>query len=189
MSLGTWFRDYVYIPMGGNRVPFLRHLLNIFTVWFLTGIWHGAAWNFVIWGVYFAVLLILEKQFLLKYLNRSRVFSRLYLFITVGISFVIFGAADLPEAGARIGAMFGFGALPLISEEFLYQLQSFAPVLLIGIVGATPLPKMLFTRFSDKPFGKKALVILEPLGVLILLTVCTAYLVDGSFNPFLYFRF
>ena len=189
ISLGSWFRDYVYIPMGGNRVPFLRRLFNIFTVWFLTGIWHGAAWNFVIWGVYFAILLILEKQFYLKFLNRSQVLSRLYLLVTVGISFVIFGAVDLPQAGARIGAMFGFGGLPLVSEEFLYQLRSFAPVLVMGILGATPLPKKLFTIFSDKPFGKKALAVLEPLGIIALLTVCTAYLVDGSFNPFLYFRF
>ena len=189
MSLGTWFRDYVYIPMGGNRVPFFRHLFNIFTVWFLTGIWHGAAWNFVIWGVYFAVLLILEKQFFLKFLNRTHVLSHVYLLSMVGMSFVIFGSADLFQASQRIGAMFGFGSLPLVTEEFLYQLRSFAPILVIGILGATPLPKLLFTRFSDKPFAKKALVVLEPLGIVSLLTVCTAYLVDGSFNPFLYFRF
>ncbi len=189
ISLGTWFRDYVYIPMGGNRVGFLRHLLNIFTVWFLTGIWHGAAWNFVIWGVYFGVLLILEKHFFLKFLNRSRVLSHLYLVIMVGISFVIFGATDLGVAAQRIGAMFGAAGLPLVTEEFLYQLRSFGPVLILGIIGATPLPKMLFTRFSDTPFVKKALVVLEPAGLVALLTVITAYLVDGSFNPFLYFRF
>ncbi len=189
MSLGTWFRDYVYIPMGGNRVPFIRHLLNIFTVWFLTGIWHGAAWNFVIWGVYFAIFLILEKQFLLKFLNRTRVVSHVYLLVIVGISFVIFGSANLAEAGERIGAMFGYTSLPLVSQEFLYQLRSFAPILLLGIVGATPLPKLLFTRLQTIPFFKKALIILEPTGIVILLTVITAYLVDGSFNPFLYFRF
>ena len=189
ISLGSWFRDYVYIPLGGNRVPFLRHLFNIFTVWFLTGIWHGAAWNYVIWGVYFAILLMVEKQFILKFLNRSQALSRVYLLLTVGISFIIFGSEDLSVGAARIGAMFGFGGLPLLSEEFFYQLRSFALVLAMGILGATPLPKLLFTRFSDKPLGKKALVILEPLGILLLFAVCTAYLVDGSFNPFLYFRF
>ena len=189
MSLGTWFRDYVYIPMGGNRVRFLRHLFNIFTVWFLTGIWHGAAWNFVIWGLYFGVLLILEKQFFLKFLNRSRVLSHLYLILTVRISFVIFGATDLEQAGQRIAAMFGFGGLPFVSEEFLYQLRSFGAVLILGIIGATPLPKKLFAKLEKAPFVQKALVVLEPAALVALLTVITAYLVDGSFNPFLYFRF
>jgi len=189
MSLGTWFRDYVYIPMGGNRVSFPRHLLNIFTVWLLTGIWHGAAWNFVIWGVYFAVLLILEKQFLLKILNRSRLLSRVYLLIAVGISFVIFGAEDMTVAVGRIGEMFGAGGLPFVSEEFFYQLRSFGPVLILGILGATPLPKKLFERASENSVVKAVLVAAEPVGIVILLTVVTAYLVDGSFNPFLYFRF
>ncbi|MBQ3075062.1 MAG: MBOAT family protein [Clostridia bacterium] len=189
ISLGTWFRDYVYIPMGGNRVGLPRHLFNIFTVWFLTGIWHGAAWNFVIWGIYFAILLILEKQFLLKILNRSRLFSHVYLLLAVAISFVIFGSSDLSEAADRIGSMLGMKGLPLVSDEALYQLRSFALVLLPAVIGATPLPKMLFGRIEKNAFAKKALIILEPVGIVILLTVCTAYLVDGSFNPFLYFRF
>ena len=189
MSLGSWFRDYVYIPMGGNRVPFLRHLFNILTVWFLTGIWHGAAWNFVIWGLYFAVVLIVEKQLLLKFLNRSRVLSHIYLIVIVGISFIIFGTEDFGESLSRISGMFGGKGLPLISDEFIYQLRSFGFVLIIALLGATPLPKMLFKRLETLPFVKKALVILEPAGLVVLLAVVTAYLVDGSFNPFLYFRF
>ena len=189
MSLGSWFRDYVYIPMGGNRVPLPRHLFNIFTVWMLTGFWHGAEWNYVIWGVYFAILLILEKQFLLKQLNRIPALSHLYLLIVVGISFVIFGAEDFGDMGDRIGGLFGLNGAPLISSEFLYQLRSFAPILILAIPGATPMPKKLFERVAEKPWAKKALTVLEPAALVILLTVVTAYLVDGSFNPFLYFRF
>ncbi|MBE6712414.1 MAG: MBOAT family protein [Ruminococcaceae bacterium] len=189
ISLGSWFRDYVYIPMGGNRVKLLRHLFNIFTVWLLTGFWHGAAWNFMIWGIYFAVLLILEKQLLLKFLDRSRVLSRVYLLFAVSISFVIFGAVDMTQAGNRIADMLGMGNLPLISAETLYQLRSFGLVLVLAILGATPLPKKIFNRLSQTQFMKNALVVLEPVGLVALLTVVTAYLVDGSFNPFLYFRF
>ena len=189
MSLGSWFRDYVYIPMGGNRVPLPRHLFNIFTVWMLTGFWHGAEWNYVIWGVYFAILLILEKQFLLKLLNRVPALSHVYLLLVVGISFVIFGAEDFGDMGNRIGGLFGLGGAPLISAEFLYQLRSFAPILILAVLGATPLPKKLFERVSEKTWAKKALTVLEPAALVILLTVVTAYLVDGSFNPFLYFRF
>ncbi len=189
ISLGSWFRDYVYIPMGGNRVRPARHLLNIFTIWFLTGFWHGADWNFILWGLYFAVVLMIEKHFLLKHLNRSRVLSRIYLLPVVGISFMIFSFSSLTAMAHQIQSMFGFGKLPLASVEFWYQLRNYGFVLLLAIVGATPLPKMLFTRLSDKLPVKKALVILEPAAMLFLLTVITAYLVDGSFNPFLYFRF
>lgn len=189
MSLGSWFRDYVYIPMGGNRVSLPRRLFNIFTVWMLTGFWHGAEWNYVIWGVYFAILLILEKQFLLKMLNRIPTLSHVYLLIVVGISFVIFGSEDFGDMGNRIGGLFGLGQVPLISTEFLYQLRSFAPILILAILGATPLPKKIFERVGEKPLAKKALIVLEPAVLILLLTVVTAYLVDGSFNPFLYFRF
>ena len=189
MSLGSWFRDYVYIPMGGNRVPFFRHLFNIFTIWFLTGFWHGAAWNFIIWGLYFAVLLIVEKQFLLKFLNRSHVLSRIYLLFAVSISFVIFGSETLSVAGDRILAMLGLGGIPFVTEESLYQLRSFALILISAAIGATPLPKKLYEYLSKKPFVQKVLVFTEPSTLILLLTVVTAYLVDGSFNPFLYFRF
>ena len=189
ISLGSWFRDYVYIPMGGNRVSLPRHLFNIFTVWMLTGFWHGAEWNYLIWGVYFAILLILEKQFLLKFLNRIPALSHVYLLVMVGISFVIFGSEDFGDMGKRIGGMFGLGQIPLVSTEFLYRLRSFAPILILAVLGATPLPKKLYEHAAEKPEVKKALTVLEPAALIILLTVVTAYLVDGSFNPFLYFRF
>ncbi|MBE6799735.1 MAG: MBOAT family protein [Ruminococcaceae bacterium] len=189
MSLGTWFRDYVYIPLGGNRVSKLRWFFNIFVVWFLTGFWHGAAWNFIIWGLFFAVLLIAEKVFLLKYLNKSKVLSRIYTLVAVGISFVIFNATDMKEAASYIGGMFGAGDAPLASTEFFYYLKSFAVTLVIGIIGATPIVKKVVEKVFENTKASKFIWISEPVGLIVLLAVMTAYLVDGSFNPFLYFRF
>ncbi len=182
ISLGSWFRDYVYIPMGGSRVGKLRMFFNIFVVWMLTGFWHGAAWNFIIWGLYFAVLLIIEKVFILKYLNKSKVLSHIYLLFFVIISFVIFNAASMGEAFSYIGAMFGAGDIPFSSAETLYYLRSYIVVFAVAIIGSTPLPKLLANKAKFTKF-------IEPVVLLILLAVCTAYLVDGSFNPFLYFRF
>ena len=182
MSLGSWFRDYVYIPMGGSRVNKGRMFFNIFTVWMLTGFWHGAAWNFIIWGLYFAILLVIEKVFLLKYLNNSKILSRVYLLLAVVISFVIFNATNMGEAFQYIGGMFGAGGVPLVSAEALYYLRSYGLIFLIAVVGATPLPKLAVSKF-------KAVHWAEPTFLLVLLVMVTAYLVDGSFNPFLYFRF
>ncbi len=189
MSLGSWFRDYVYIPLGGNRVSRARHLFNIFVVWMLTGFWHGAAWNFIIWGLYFAVLLIIEKVWLMKYLKKSRVLSHVYLLILIIISFVIFDASSMGQAFSYIGAMFGAGGYSFISAEFLYYLRSYGVVLLIAIIGATPLPKKLWERVSTSRVGQNIMTFAEPITLAALLIVCTAYLVDGSYNPFLYFRF
>ncbi len=182
ISLGSWFRDYVYIPMGGSRVGKFRMFFNIFVVWMLTGFWHGAAWNFIIWGLYFAVLLIVEKVFILKYLNKSKVFSHIYLLFFVIISFVIFNAASMSEAFSYIGSMFGAGNIPVISAETLYYLRSYIVVFIVAMIGATPLPKNLVNKAKFTKY-------LEPVVLVVLLAVCTAYLVDGSFNPFLYFRF
>ncbi len=189
MSLGTWFRDYVYIPLGGNRVSKIRWFFNILVVWFLTGFWHGAAWNFIIWGLFFAVLLILEKVVLLKYLNKTKVLSRIYTLVAVGISFVIFNATDMKEAFSYIGGMFGAGDVPLASTEFFYYLKSFAATLVIGIIGATPVVKKAVEKVFENSKASKFVWILEPIALVVLLAVMTAYLVDGSFNPFLYFRF
>lgn len=189
MSLGTWFRDYVYIPLGGNRVSKPKWFFNIFVVWFLTGFWHGAAWNFIIWGLFFAVLLIVEKVFLLKYLDKSKVISRVYTLVAVGISFVIFNATDMKEAFSYIGGMFGAGDVPLVSTEFFYYLKSFAVTLVIGIIGATPVVKKAVEKIFENSKISKFIWVLEPMGLVALLAVMTAYLVDGSFNPFLYFRF
>ncbi|MEE0264670.1 MAG: MBOAT family O-acyltransferase [Acutalibacteraceae bacterium] len=189
MSLGTWFRDYVYIPLGGNRVSKLRHFFNIFVVWMLTGFWHGAAWNFIIWGLFFAVLLIIEKQFLLKFLDKSRVLARIYTLLAVLVSFVIFNSANMNEAFEYIKNMLGFGGVPLVSDELLYYTKSFAVIIILAIIGATPVVKTIALKLSKtekisyiQPFAESAVLV-------FLLIMTTAYLVDGSFNPFLYFRF
>lgn len=182
MSLGTWFRDYVYIPMGGSRVKPVRMLFNVAVVWMLTGFWHGAAWNFVLWGVFFAVLLVVEKLFLLKQLEKSKIVSHIYVLLLVVISFVIFNATSLAQIGQDIGGMFGAGNIPLVSAETIYYLKSYGFVFVLGLIGSTPLPKQLVSKMKVTSY-------VEPVALLILLVVVTAYLVDGSFNPFLYFRF
>ena len=189
MSLGTWFRDYVYIPLGGNRVGRARQLLNILVVWMLTGFWHGAAWNFVVWGLMFAVLLIMEKLWLLKPLSKCRPLAHLYVVFFVVISFVIFNAENMGQALSDIGGLFGAGGIPLVSAEAVYCLRSFALVLILAVWGATPLLRNGLVRLSQYPTAGKVLNALEPFTLFILLLVMTGYLVDGSFNPFLYFRF
>lgn len=189
MSLGSWFRDYVYIPLGGNRVSAPRHLLNILVVWMLTGFWHGAAWNFVIWGLYFAGLLILEKIWLLKSLEGKPVIGHVYVTAAVAVSFVIFDASDLQQAFSYLKAMFGGSGYPLLSSEFLYYFRSYLVVFVIALFGATPLPAKLRGRIRQTAAGEHVLTIAEPLALIALLLICTAFLVDGSYNPFLYFRF
>ncbi len=184
MSLGSWFRDYVYIPMGGNRVSKSRWVFNILTVWMLTGLWHGAAWNFVLWGLLFAVMLLLEKwvpalQKLPDFLRHG------YVLLTVCLSFVLFNADTITQAGQDISALFGFAGLPLITPATVYYLRSFAPLFLAGFVGSTPVVKNTALKIADTKVGE----VLEMAVLAILLLVCTAYLVDGSFSPFLYFRF
>ena len=189
ISLSTWFRDYVYIPLGGNRVGRARQLLNILVVWMLTGFWHGAAWNFVVWGLMFAVLLIMEKLWLLKPLSKCRPLAHLYVVFFVVISFVIFNAENMGQALSDIGGLFGAGGIPLVSAEAVYCLRSFALVLILAVLGATPLLRNGLVRLSQYPTAGKVLNALEPFTLFVLLLVMTGYLVDGSFNPFLYFRF
>lgn len=187
MSLGSWFRDYVYIPLGGNRGGKLRWLRNILIVWLLTGFWHGAAWNFILWGLFFAVFLVAEKLFLLEHLKKSKVLSRIYVLLLAVISFVIFGAVDMQGVGAVLGGMFGFAGLPVISAESLYQLRNFGFIFVLAVIGATPVPAMLAGKFMKK-FPKIGMIA-EPAVLVLLLMAATSYLVNGSFNPFLYFRF
>ncbi|MBQ3552321.1 MAG: MBOAT family protein [Clostridia bacterium] len=190
ISLGSWFRDYVYIPLGGNRVGKLRWIFNIFVVWMLTGLWHGAAWNFVLWGLLFAVLLMMEKLFLLKLLDKTKVLRHVYVLIFVVFSFILFDSTSVKSAITCIGSLFGAGDLPLISAESVYYFRSYALILIIGVIGATPLIKNAICSIKEKsPFGAKLLNMAEPFVLAALLIIATAYLVDGSFNPFLYFRF
>ena len=184
MSLGSWFRDYVYIPLGGNRVSRGRWIFNILVVWMLTGAWHGAAWNFVIWGLLYAVLLLAEKwipglQKLPSFLRHG------YVLLATVLGFVLFNAESVSQAGSDIAALFGFGGLPVVTAETLYYLRSYALLFVLGFVGATPVVKLAARKISETKAGP----VLELLTLIVLLLVCTGYLVDGSFSPFLYFRF
>ena len=189
MSLGSWFRDYVYIPLGGNRVSKAKWLRNIFVVWMLTGLWHGASWTFVLWGLGFAVLLVAEKLLYKERLEKTHVLKHVYVLLFVTLSFVLFNASSVKEAASQIGAMFGADGLPLVSAESLYYAKSYAVTFLIAAVGATPVCKNLICRLTQTKSGARAMTVLQPAWLLLLLAACTAFLVDGSFNPFLYFRF
>ena len=187
MTLSRWFRDYVYIPLGGNRKGMGKQLRNILIVWLLTGFWHGAAWNFLCWGLYFAALLILEKLVLLRFLEKHRIFGHVYLLLAVVFGFVLFDAATLSGAWDCIRGMLGLGGLPIASAEGAYLLKSNALLLILAALGATPLPKHIAKVLEAR--CPKAAALLHPAALCALLLICTAYLVDGSYNPFLYFRF
>ena len=189
ISLGTWFRDYVYIPLGGSRVTKPRWLFNLFVVWMATGLWHGAAWTFILWGLLFAVLLMVEKLWLLPVFQRKRVWGHIYALFFVLIGFVLFDAVDLSAAFQTLQGMFGGAGWPVITTETLYYAQSYGVILLLGVMGATPLCKNLYSKLNQSRSGAAILCVLEPVTVTALLVLCTAFLVDGSFNPFLYFRF
>ena len=189
MSLGTWFRDYLYIPLGGSRCSRIRHIFNILVVWMATGFWHGAAWNFVFWGLFYAVLLSAEKFFLLPALKKGRVFPHVYVLLAVTLGFVLFDAASLKDALHQLGTLFGAGTGSGLGTEALYMLRSYGVVLALAVLGATPLPAMLWRKAQEAKSLAPVLTVAEPLCTLVLLALCTAFLVDGSFNPFLYFRF
>ena len=190
MTLGSWFRDYVYIPLGGNRVSKLKWIRNIFVVWFLTGFWHGAGWNFIVWGLMFGILLLIEKIFLSKILDKiPSIFSRMYVIFFILLSWVIFDATSLTEGISRIGTLFGANNVELTNADTLYYIRSYAGVIILGIIGSTPLLKNLILKIKSNKIGKQIINILEPMAQVSLLVLTTAYLIDGSFNPFLYFRF
>ena len=186
ITLSTWFREYVYIPLGGNRKGKARQYLNLAAVWLLTGLWHGASWNFVLWGAYFLVILVLEKAFLLKVLEKlPRVFSHLYALLLIGIGWIIFAFPNLSEGWSIFTGMFGIGTVGFASSVTLYEALRYLPLLLVCFVGATPLPKKLF----DKVKQNGAVAYAVPALCALLLVLCTAYLVDSTFSPFLYYIF
>ena len=184
MSLGSWFRDYVYIPLGGNRVPKLRWVCNILVVWMLTGLWHGAAWNFVLWGLLFAVLLLAEK-WIPALQKLPGVLRHGYVLLAVVLSFVLFNAESFAQLGSDLRCLFGLGGIPAATAETWYYLRSYAVLFVLGILGSTPLVRNKAAALGKTKIG----AVLEPVVLVLLLLVCTAYLVDGSFSPFLYFRF
>lgn len=189
ISLGTWFRDYVYIPLGGNRKGPAKHIINICIVWFLTGLWHGANWNFILWGVYFGALLIIEKFFLLKLLKKlPGVVSHIYTLFFVVISWAIFAIEDMSKLGKFIAAMFGAGG-SFADNTSMYLLITNAVLFVILAIAATPAPKhlagKLLTKLGENPTG----TLIKNVTFAAILIISTAYLVDASYNPFLYFRF
>ena len=185
ISLGTWFRDYVYIPLGGNRRGLLRQIFNLLVVWALTGFWHGANWTFLLWGLYYALFLILEKLFLLKWLERApRLVGHLYTILIAVCGWVLFQLDELPRVIAYYAAMFGAGGAGFISGTDLYYLSSYGLILTAAAVGCTPLAAGLLKKLPEKVRGPLVCVL-----CLLCLILSTAYLVDATYNPFLYFRF
>lgn len=185
MSLGSWFRDYVYIPLGGSRKGRRRQIVCIFIVWILTGLWHGAEWNFVLWGLYFAILLCIEKVFIKK----RTFFSRLYFLFLISISFVIFHAENVSQVAADLRGLTGAGGIAPVSGEALYYLRSYALTLAAAILGATPFSRYVSGRMQGCLTGRRTAGLLEPIWLSALMIVISAYLVDHTFQPFLYFRF
>lgn len=189
MTLSSWFRDYVYIPLGGNKKGVLKQIRNILIVWSLTGLWHGASWNFIVWGLYFGILLILEKFILKKYFSNVPKFIKgIYTLFLVMISFVIFQGDSLSSAFNIIKGLFGLNGELFINNVTLYYLKGYVLFIVLGVIGSTNYVKNLVIKISNGK-GKKIINILEPIYLLILLIIVTMYLIDSSYNPFLYFRF
>ncbi len=185
ISLGSWFREYLYIPLGGNRVSRPRLLLNLMIVWAATGIWHGASWNFLLWGLYYGLLLVVEKFFLSALMERWPNWLRhIYALFFIAIGWALFAVEDFSHLGPYLSAMLGFARGGLADGAFLYYLRSYLPTLVIAGIASTPLAKNAWDRLGEKPR-----MILLPLLLLSGLLLCTCYLVDATYNPFLYFRF
>lgn len=189
MTLSSWFRDYVYIPLGGNKKGVLKQIRNILIVWSLTGLWHGASWNFIVWGLYFGILLILEKFILKKYFSNVPKFIKgIYTLFLVMISFVIFQGDNLSNDFNIIKGLFGLNGELFINNVTLYYLKGYVLFIVLGVISSTNYVKNLVIKISNGK-GKKIINILEPIYLLILLIIVTMYLIDSSYNPFLYFRF
>ena len=189
ISLSSWFRDYLYIPLGGNRVSKIKHIFNLFCVWLATGLWHGASWNFILWGLYFFILLLLEKWFFLSFLNKHKWFGHLYTVFLIVISFVIFERTDITDLILTLKGMFKIDTIPLLNQEVLFYLKEYFVLLLLSIFLATPLLKEEYKKLQEKKKWKTSLIVLEPIFYIGLFLLCTAFIIDTSFQPFLYFRF
>ena len=188
ISLSSWFRDYVYIPLGGNRVSKIKWIRNLFVVWGLTGFWHGASWNFIIWGLYFGIILVIEKQLLGKYLEKTKVIKYIYSSIIIIISFIIFNSNTVSDILNSVGNMFNLTNIDFVNQETIYYLKSYLTLLIVAIIAATPLVKNIILKLKETKLNK-VINIIEPLTYIALLILSTAFLIDESFNPFLYFRF
>ena len=184
ISLGSWFRDYVYIPLGGNRCSKGRQFFNLLAVWALTGFWHGANWTFLCWGLYYWVFLMIEKGFLLKKLEKVPALATVYALVMAICGWVLFDLPSLGAAAGYYGAMFGVRAAGLCSAADVFYLRQYAVMLVLCVIACLPLGKTLYAKLGD---GVKSW--LTPLLILIVLVLSTGYLVDATYNPFLYFRF
>lgn len=185
ISLSTWFKEYVYIPLGGNRLGIKRQIINLLIVWSLTGFWHGASWNFLLWGFYFGVILILEKLFVLKWLHHApKAIRHVYALFFILIGWTLFANESLTRLYDYLGVMFMMKGNGVIDAQSLYWLANFAGLLVVGIIASTPYPNRLWHKWMH---GKAQY--LKPFFIFLLLLICTAYIVDASYNPFLYFRF
>ncbi|HBR01481.1 MAG TPA: transcriptional regulator [Ruminiclostridium sp.] len=190
ISLGTWFRDYLYIPLGGNKTTKCKWLRNIFIVWFCTGFWHGADWNFIIWGTGFGVILAAEKLFLLNFLKKvPPVFSHVYTLAIIIFSFVVFNSSNIADAAQYMKGMVGLLNIPVFSKEALYYLGSYKVLIILAALCSTPIPLHIAKRISKNCKLLPVVNYLEPIIYIALLIVVTGFLIDSSFNPFLYFRF
>ena len=190
ISLSSFFKEYLYIPLGGNRVKRSIWIFNIFIVWISTGLWHGGSWNFVIWGLYFASILVIEKLFLIKILeNTPKFVQHIYTILLIVIGFVIFNNNTIKDIFINLSFMFNWKKWAFTNEFTMYYLKSYAFILLISIIGATPLLKKIFDKVNDTFIGNRLIMIIHPIFNIFMLIVVTSYLIDGSFNPFLYFRF
>ena len=190
MTLSSWFRDYVYIPLGGNRVSTLKHIRNILVVWMLTGLWHGASWNFIIWGIYFGVILIIEKYFLNKVLEKlPRVIRNIYAMFIVMISFIIFSSDDISSALVSIKGLFSFSSLKFSNDFIIYYIRSYGVILIGGLVLCTPLIKNVINKLRENKILNYIINIFEVIVLVLVLVIITSMLIDSSYNPFLYFRF
>lgn len=190
ISLSTWFKDYVYISLGGNRDGKYKQIRNILIVWLLTGIWHGANWTFLIWGLLFGIILIIEKLWLNKFMEKLPSFiRRIYVLFNVMILFIIFNSDNMQVALTSIKGLFGMNGEVFINDYTLHYLKSYSLVLIIALLGSTPLIKILIDKLRKNKYLNNIINILEPILIVVILFVVTSYLIDNSYNPFLYFRF
>jgi len=205
MSLGSWFRSYLYIPLGGNRKGLKMQMRNIAIVWLATGIWHGASWNFGLWGVYFGVFLILEKFLWLDFLKKHKIFSHIYTLVIVWIGWALFAFDDMGRVAQYLKALFGLSGAGFVNGETLYLFLSYGVMLVILILASTPYPKQWVMKLMDlledrkqekaveaksrASLGSTVSIVLQLAFVAVIFIISTAYLVDATYNPFLYFRF
>lgn len=178
ITLGSWFKEYLYIPLGGNRVGKIRLYVNLFMVWFLTGFWHGASYNFILWGLYFFILISIEKAGLLKVLEKNKIISHIYAVFFIIIGWAIFAVVDLGQLKILLQKMFTIN----IDNQWMYYIKNYGITFIVAIIFSTPLIKNLYNKFIKSD-------ILNTIILITIFLICVAYLVDSTYNPFLYFRF